>query len=125
MTEKFLYTDYFKRLKIKQEVLRNPELAQRYMIYVPDDALALATLHHILDVATYHLLNAHPPITIDESALLFDQTRESMKSYASQLKELKTMGASTYEHVFDRPINALKGAIGLRGLGRIPQVEEA
>jgi hypothetical protein len=96
-------------LKIKQEVLRNPKLAQRYMMYVPDDALALATLHHILDVVTHYLLNTHPPITIDKRLLLFDQARASMRSYADRLKELKTMGGSSYEHVLDWLISVLKG----------------
>lgn len=108
LTESFLHADYLKKLDIAREMLRNPKLAQRYMMYVPDDALALATLHHVLDVATDCLLNTHPPITIDRSASLFEQVRESMKGYVHGLKELKTMRGSTYEQVFDWLINVLK-----------------
>jgi len=108
LTESFLHADYFKKLEIEREVRQNPGLGQRYMVYVPDDALVLATLHHILDVATDRLLNTYPPITIDSSALLFEQVRELMKGYVYQLKELKTMGGSTFDQVFDRIINVLK-----------------
>jgi hypothetical protein len=108
LTESSLHADYFKKLEIERKVRQNPELGQRYIMYVPDDVLALATLHHILDVATDCLLNTCPPITIDRSAFLFEQVRELMKDYVHQLKELRTMGGSTFDQVFDWLINVLK-----------------
>jgi len=108
LTESSLHADYFKKLEIERKVRQNPELGQRYIMYVPDDVLALATLHHILDVATDCLLNTYPPITIDRSAFLFEQVRELMKDYVHQLKELRTMGGSTFDQVFDWLINVLK-----------------
>jgi hypothetical protein len=111
-TKRFLYTDYFERRKIEREIQRKPELFQRYMLYIPDDVLVLATLHHILDIATYCLLNVYPPITADESPLLFEMTEKFMRNYTEQLKELettelKTIG-STFERVFGRLIGILK-----------------
>jgi len=108
LTGSFLHADYFMKLEIERKVRQNPKLGRRYMVYVPDDALALATLHHILDVATDRLLNTYPPITIDRSALLFEQVREFMKDYVHQLEKLKTMEGSTFDQVFDRIINVLK-----------------
>mgnify|MGYP000075143663 CR=1 FL=1 len=108
LTGKFLNASYYDKLKFRQEVLWNPKLVQRYMIEIPDDVLVLATLHHILDVATYCLLNIHPPITVDESDLIFECAKRLLRHYANQLKELKTMDELPFDEVFDWLIDILK-----------------
>jgi hypothetical protein len=107
-TGKFLHASYSDKLRVEREILLRPEPGQRCMIYVPDDALALATLHHILDVITDVLLNMYPPVTIDKSDLLFEVVRRSLGHYVEQLKELKTMGGSTFDRVFDWLVAVLK-----------------
>jgi hypothetical protein len=107
-TKKFLYTDYFERRKIEREIQRKPELFRRYMLYIPDDVLVLATLHHILDIATYCLLNVYPPITAEESPLLFEMTEKFMRNYTEQLKELETTELKTIGSTFEWLIGILK-----------------
>jgi hypothetical protein len=68
----------------------------------------LATLHHILDIATYCLLNVYPPITADESPLLFEMTEKFMRNYAEQLKELETTELKTIGSTFEWLIGILK-----------------
>jgi hypothetical protein len=100
LSGKLLYASYSDKLRVEQEMLSNPRLQEKYMFYIPDDALALATLHHILDVAVDCLLNTYPPITIDKSVLIFEHVRSSLGRYVDQLKGLRAMGGSTFDQAF-------------------------
>jgi hypothetical protein len=108
LTGKYLNADYFEKLKIEREVLMNPKLGERYSQYTPDDALALATLHHILDTATYYLLNIYPPITMNKSVLMFECAQRSLRHYINELRELRTTFGKPFNQVFDWLISLLK-----------------
>jgi hypothetical protein len=109
VTGRFLKAGRLEKLEIERRALLDPSLQRRYLIYIPDDVLVLATLHHILDVATYCLLNTYPPIGIDDCALLFERTKASLRGYANRLRELQTAGGSPFSQVLENLVEALKG----------------
>jgi hypothetical protein len=68
----------------------------------------LATLHHLLDAATYCLLNTYPPITADESDLMIDCAVQAISPYLYQLEQLKTTWGTPYKQVLDNLIAELR-----------------
>ncbi|RLG89153.1 MAG: hypothetical protein DRO15_01230 [Thermoprotei archaeon] len=77
-----------------------------YMIYIPDDAIALATLHHILDLCMDFLYKN--PIKEDESHLMVEYAERELRHYARKLRELKAFAGRTFEEVFRWLIEVLK-----------------
>jgi hypothetical protein len=88
--------------------LLNPEISKRCLIYIPDDVLVLATLHHILDVALDCLLKTYPPITIDRSEQMFECVKARLQHYKNYLRDLETIRGHTFDQVFDWLIDVLK-----------------
>ena len=105
---RLLRTSYGDRARLEQEVLARPELQYRYMIYVPDDVLVLALLHHILDLSMDFLLNND--ISADESALMIEYARQKMKEYGipTQLGELRTVDGRTFDEVLEWLLGVLR-----------------
>jgi hypothetical protein len=108
VTRRFLKAGLLEKLEIERRALLEPYLQRRYLIYIPDDVLVLTILHHILDVATYYLLNTYPPIGIDDCALLFERTKASLRDFANRLREFQTEGGSPFNQVLENLIEALK-----------------
>lgn len=78
LNQEFLKTDREQRIqwinKLKDLYLRDPlryeELNQRYLFYIPDDVIVIATLHHILDLCMGFLYKT--PIGEEESNLMLE-----------------------------------------------------
>jgi len=105
---RFLNTSSEERARFEQELLVNPFLEERYLLEIPDDALMIATLHHLLDAATYCLLNSYPPITADRSELMIDCAVQAISPYLYRLEQLKTTWGTPYSQVLGYLITALK-----------------
>ena len=105
---KCLGLSYIQKLEFKRKALLNPEISKRCLIYIPDDVLVLATLHHILDVALDCLLKTYPPITIDRSEQMFECAKAGLQHYKDYLRDLETMRGHTFDQVFDWLIEVLK-----------------
>jgi len=96
------------KLEFERKALLNPEISKKCLTYIPDDALVLATLHHILDVALDCLLKTYPPITIDRSEQVFGCAEAKLQYYKNHLRDLETMRGQTFDQVFDWLIDVLK-----------------
>jgi hypothetical protein len=105
---KCLGLSYIQKLGFKRKALFNPEISKKCYMYIPDDVLVLATLHHILDVALDCLLKTYPPITIDKSEQVFECAEVRLQYYRGYLKGLETMVGQTFDRVFDWLIDVLK-----------------
>jgi hypothetical protein len=107
-TGRFLGTSREEREKFEWEPPVNPSFEEGYLLEVPDDALMLATLHHLLDAATYCLINTYPPITAERSDLMIDCAVRAISPYLYQLEKLKTTWGTPYKQVLDNLIAELR-----------------
>ena len=82
------------------------ERSERYLLYIPDDVLALATLHHILDLCMDYLRTNR--IDESESYLMIDYAKNVLIHYRENLSELKTAVGVSFDKVFDWLIGILK-----------------
>ena len=97
LSEKFLRTDRYVRLKWKDIFLWNPEHARRYLAYVPDDCMILVLLHHILDLAMDYLLNNC--VSEEKSSSMLEYACQEMKQYEIHLRELRSMDGRPFTEV--------------------------
>lgn len=77
-----------------------------YRLYIPDDALVLATLHHILDLCMGALRRY--PIREDEAYLMVEYAEEGLRHYTRKLKELKAFHGRTFEDIYIWLIRIMK-----------------
>jgi hypothetical protein len=105
---KCLGLSYVQKLEFERKALLNLEISKKCYMYIPDDVLVLATLHHILDVALDCLLKTYPPITIDRSEQMFECAKARLQHYRDYLRDLETMVGQTFDRVFDWLIDVLK-----------------
>jgi len=107
LSNEFLNTrSIHERLEWEQRIIMNPELQNRYMFYIPDDAIVLATLHHILDLCMYYILNN--PVEEDKAYLMVEYARRALHRYYAELKELRAMHGRPFTEVFEWLIEVLK-----------------
>jgi hypothetical protein len=107
-TERRLKTSREEREEFEWELLMDPSLGERYLLEIPDDALMLATLHHLLDAATYCLLNTYPPITAERSDLIIDCAVRAISLYLYQLRGLRTTQGKPYDEVVKELVAELR-----------------
>lgn len=82
-----------------------------YMGYVPDDAIILALLHHILDLCMYFLRRCS--IERDESHLMVEFAEQIFRnSYINELRGLVSTTGEPFNEVFRRLIDTVKGMSG-------------
>ncbi len=67
----------------------HPNFPPNALLYIPDDALILATLHHVLDLCMDFLLNN--PVSMEDSHLMLTYARARLRDYELRLRSL-------YEH---------------------------
>jgi len=107
-TRRRLKTSREEREGFEWELLMDPSLGERYLLEIPDDALMLATLHHLLDAATYCLLNTYPPITAERSDLMIDCAVGAISLYLYQLRGLRTTQGKPYDEVVKELVAELR-----------------
>jgi hypothetical protein len=107
-TGRRLKTSREEREGFEWELLMDPSLGERYLLEIPDDALMLATLHHLLDAATYCLLNTYPPITAERSDLMIDCAVRAISLYLYQLRGLRTTQGKPYDEVVKELVAELR-----------------
>jgi len=67
-------------------------------LYIPDDAMVLATLHHILDLCMDAIYRYH--IKEGEAHSMIKRADEALKSYCYELRNLTTGYGSSFEDVY-------------------------
>ena len=83
---------------------------EEYLVYIPDDAIILALLHHILDLCTYFLRKY--PIGRNESHLMVKFVREIFEKsylYINELRSLKSMTNEAFDKILRRLIDTVEG----------------
>jgi len=82
-----------------------------YMTYVPDDAIILALLHHILDLCMYFLRGCS--IERDGNYLMVEFAEQIFRnSYINELRGLVSTSGEPFNEVFRRLIDAVKSMSG-------------
>ena len=71
----------------------------RYKLYIPDDVLILALLHHILDLCMDALLEY--PIKESEAEFMVDYAEARLKHLKGELSELRSIGGQSFDEVFE------------------------
>jgi len=95
-----------KRSEWMNEAIRNGTL-DYFNIYIPDDAIALATLHHMLDLCMECLRKY--PIAREEAYLMVVYAEEKLRDYFRRVKELETLTGESFKKIFKWLIEVLKG----------------
>lgn len=107
LNNRFLNTKSIsERLEWERQIIMSPDLQNRYMLYIPDDAIVLVTLHHILDLCMYCILNI--PIGEDKADLMLEFARRMLHRYYTELTELRTIHGRPFSEVFEWLIAVLK-----------------
>ncbi|RLE46028.1 MAG: hypothetical protein DRJ31_10490 [Candidatus Methanomethylicota archaeon] len=107
LSNEFLNTrSRYERSEWQRRLATSPSLQNRYMVYIPDDALVLATLHHILDLCMHCMLN--DPLKEDEAELMLEYARRALRGYYNKLRELRSMTERPFTEVFEWLMGILK-----------------
>jgi len=92
------------RLAWLNEAIRNGTI-HYYNLYIPDDVIMLATLHHILDLCMEYLYKF--PITEEEAVLMIEYAEKKLRDYFRRFRD-ETLSGDFLERAFNWLIGALK-----------------
>jgi len=95
-----------RRMRLNRLISRGLLQSPRYKIYIPDDALMLATLHHILDLCMQALREL--PIKEENVKLMLRYADEGLKHYARELEELIVLHGRSFKEVYEWLIGVLE-----------------
>ena len=103
-----LRTKYEREAWMREAMRRGTVYEGNVLLYIPDDALVLASLHHILDLCMDYLLNN--PIGREESYLMVEYAKQKLweLGYVVRLMGLTAIGGRTHGEIFHWLIDVLR-----------------
>jgi len=104
-----LKSELERRMWLNRLISRGFLQSPRYKIYIPDDALMLATLHHILDLCMQALREL--PIREENAKLILRYADEGLKHYVRELEELTALHGRSFKEVYEWLIGVLEDRI--------------